>query len=112
VVVKGNLYGISIHPKELAQQIVHKIEREYSMNLPGRWHARVVEGTGDICKYQERYVVMLFPANQRTLEVIRNPRTAKGSTLQIGFDNTSYPPAGLSSPNIASTLPLMPVLMF
>jgi hypothetical protein len=27
-----------------------------------------------------------------------------------GFDNTSYPPAGSSSPNITSTLPLMPVL--
>jgi hypothetical protein len=27
-----------------------------------------------------------------------------------GFDNTSYPPAGLSSPNITSTPPLMPIL--
>jgi hypothetical protein len=26
-----------------------------------------------------------------------------------GFDNTLYPPAGLSSPNIFSTLPLMPI---
>jgi hypothetical protein len=65
------------------RKVVHKIEPQYSVDLPNAWQARVVEGTGDVFRYQEGDVIQLFAANQRTLEVMGHPRTAKGSTLQI-----------------------------
>jgi hypothetical protein len=74
---------MSIHPKEVEKDLVHKVARQYSIVLPGFWHQRVVDGTGDVCKYQERDTIRLFAADAESLEAVRNPHTARGSVAAI-----------------------------
>jgi hypothetical protein len=45
VEVEGNAYELSVHPKELEKDLVHRVARRFTVNLPGYWHPRVISGT-------------------------------------------------------------------
>jgi hypothetical protein len=83
VEVEGKSYTTKIQPKELAQDLVHRLARENAIKLPGLWHPRVISGTGGVSRCQEGDVIRLFAATAETLKVVRNPRTERGSVAAI-----------------------------
>jgi ribonuclease HI len=83
VVVEGRTTRIKVDPKILVQNLVHKVAQALSIDLPGWWHASVVDGIGDNQTYQENDTINLYPASQESIEMMREPRTPKGSAAKI-----------------------------
>jgi hypothetical protein len=81
VFVDGQTAQIKVDPK--IQDLVHKVARALTMNLPGSWHASVVDGIGDNHTYQENDTIKLYAASQESVERIRDHRTPQGSVAKI-----------------------------
>jgi hypothetical protein len=83
VEAEGRSFAVKIHSKDVEKDLVHKVAREYAIDLPGYWHPRVISGEGDVCRYQEGDVIRLFPATAASLRTVTEPRTARGSVPAI-----------------------------
>jgi hypothetical protein len=74
---------MKVDPKVLTQNLVHKVARALTMDLPGWLHASVIDGIGDNHTYQEGDTIKLYPASQASKERVREPRTPNGSAAKI-----------------------------
>jgi ribonuclease HI len=83
VEVGGNGYTLKVHPKEVMNDLVHRVARQFSIDLPDYWHPTVISGTGNVCRYQEGGTIRLFATTESTLATVTEPRTAKGSVAKM-----------------------------
>jgi hypothetical protein len=83
VQVEGRSVQIKVNPKVLIQNLVHQVAKELGINLPGWWHARVVQGEGDNRTYQSGDIIKLYPVTPESIEAMREPRTPKWSGAKI-----------------------------
>jgi hypothetical protein len=83
VEAEGRSYAVKVKPQEVQKDLVHKVAREYAVDLPGHWHPRVISGTGDVCRYQEGDVIGMCPAAEKSLKTVTEPRTERGSAAKI-----------------------------
>jgi hypothetical protein len=83
VMAEGRTTRIKAEPKILIQNLVHRVAQALTMNLPGWWHASVVDGIGDNHTYQENDTIKPCPASQESVERMRDPRTPQGSVAKI-----------------------------
>jgi hypothetical protein len=83
VEVEGRSLQVKVDPKILPQHLVHKVAIGLGVDLPGWWHASVIDGEGENRTYQAGDTVKLYPASTATLAAVQEPRTQKGSVAKI-----------------------------
>jgi hypothetical protein len=80
---EGHTVQLKVDPKILRQTLAKKVAQALSIDLPGWWHASVVDGIGDNHAYQEGDTIKLYAASKESIERINAPRTPKGSAALI-----------------------------
>jgi ribonuclease HI len=83
VIVEEQTAELKLDPKILTQDLVHKVAQTLSRNVPGWWHACVIDGMGDNQTYQEGDTVKMYAASNESIEMVNAPRTPKGSEALI-----------------------------
>jgi hypothetical protein len=83
VMVEGQTIELKVNPKIIIKDLLHKAAQTLEKDLPGWWHACVVDGTGDNQTYQEGDTIKLYPASTESIQRVNEPRTPKGSVALI-----------------------------
>jgi ribonuclease HI len=83
VIVYEQTIELKVNPKIILKELLHKVPQTISRDLPGWWHACVVDGKGDNQTYQEGYTIMLYAASEESIRRVNEPRTPKGSVALI-----------------------------
>jgi ribonuclease HI len=83
VMVEQQTVELRVNPKISLKDLLHKTAQTISRDLPGGWHACVVDGTGDNQTYQEGDTIKLYAASEESIRRVNEPRTPKGSVALI-----------------------------
>jgi hypothetical protein len=83
VMVEGQTIELKVNPKIVIKELVHKTAQTLERNLPGWWHASVMDGMGDNQTYQEGDTIKLYPPTTASIQMVNEPRTPKGSAALI-----------------------------
>jgi hypothetical protein len=82
-VIGERTIDLKVDPKIEAMKLVHKTAQAIGEDLPGWWHASVVDGKGDNLTYQEGDTVKMYRATQDSISRVNEPRTPKGQVALI-----------------------------
>jgi hypothetical protein len=77
VIVEDQTIELKVNPKIIIKDLLHITARTIGRDLPGWWHACVVNGTGDNQTYQEGDTIKLYPASEESIRRVNEPRTPK-----------------------------------
>jgi hypothetical protein len=83
VVIGEKTIDLKVDPKIVIKDLVHKTAQAIEEDLPGWWHASVVDGKGDNRTYQEGDTIKLYAATQDSISRVIEPRTSKGQVALI-----------------------------
>jgi hypothetical protein len=81
--VEGQTIELKVNPKIIIKDLLHITARILARDLPGWWHACVVDGTGDNQTYQEGDTIKLYPVTEDSIRRVNEPRTPKGTVALI-----------------------------
>jgi ribonuclease HI len=83
IVVEEQIINLKVNPKFSLKDLLHATARTIGRDLPGWWHACVVDGTGDNQTYQEGDTIKLYAATEDSIRRVNEPRTPKGQAALI-----------------------------
>jgi hypothetical protein len=83
VIVEDQMIDLKVNPKISLKDLLHNTARAVGRDLPGWWHACVVDGTGDNQTYQEGDTIKLYTATEESIRRVNEPRTPKGQAALI-----------------------------
>jgi ribonuclease HI len=83
VIIEEQTIEIKVDPRIAIKDLMHKVAQVTSKDLPGWWHACVIDGTGDNQIYQEGNTIKLYAGSDESIKRVNEPRTPKGSAALI-----------------------------
>jgi hypothetical protein len=81
--VEDQTIELKVNPKIFIKDLLHITARTIGRDLPGWWHACVVDGIGDNQTYQDGDTIKLYPASEESIRRVNEPRTPKGQASLI-----------------------------